>query len=242
MEPLMHNVFFTIFIALSCISGSAAALLEEQDYNREKKQLILELYGLGVLDFENFQDPSLPSSNYYVNFRNVISYPDTLKRLITLMEYQAEQLSFESVCGVPYAAIPYASNLACKLEKPLLMRRVHRKKYGKRKKIEGVIVPHTTCLVVEDVVCGGTSTMETVDDLLNERLNISDCIVVFDRQQGGVEYCAAKGVAMHPLFTIGDFMSVLEEEGVITFDFAQAVIEWAKAHQMPGYNWRLQYE
>lgn len=225
--------FLLIFMS---ITGSATALHSQQEYDREKTQLLLDLYQIGVLDFSNFEVPNSPTSNYYVNLRNIISYPDVQRRLITLMEYKAEELSFQSICGVPYAAVPFASNLAYKMEKPLLMRRTNRKKYGYRKKVEGIIVPGSACLVVEDTLCGGTSAMETIEDLVAEGLNVTDCIVVFDRQQGGVEYCGGEGVKMHPLFTISDFMTVLEATGFINADFASAVLDWTRAHQMPGVN------
>lgn len=41
--------------------------------------------------------------------------------------------------------------------------------------------------MVEDVITSGKSLLETIDEVENEGLNVSDIVVVLDRQQGGRE-------------------------------------------------------
>jgi uridine monophosphate synthetase len=211
-----------------------------RSYSQKERQLMLDLYEIGILNFDiESWKGSLPlSSPYYVDLRHIMSYPHIFKEVILSFKNKAKELSFESICGVPYAALPMAANLAYEIESPLIMRRTQRKGYGTNKKIEGLIVPHMRCLIIEDVVTTSTSLFETIRDLEEEEIVISDCIILFDRQQGGVEFAKEKGYNVHTIFTITDFMYILQEEGKINSNFAEAVVNWTRENQVPGVNWK----
>ncbi len=211
-----------------------------RSYTQKERQLMLDLYEIGILNFEVGSWKSyLPfSSPYYVDLRHIMSYPHIFKEVILSFKNKASELSFDSICGVPFAALPMAANLAYEIESPLIMRRNTRKEGGTNKKIEGLIVPHMSCLLIEDVVTTATSLFETIQDLEDEDIIISDCIILFDRQQGGVEFAKEKGYNVHTIFTITDFMYILQKEGKINSDFAEAVVNWTQKNQVPGVNWK----
>jgi uridine monophosphate synthetase len=206
-------------------------------YTTDERDLIIELYDSGVIRFDMEQLTPYANTDisdrspYYADFRHLISHPKIQKQIIKLLIKKAETLSYDIVCGVPYAALGLAANFSYELDIPLIMRRSHRKTYGTCKKIEGTFKPGMRCLLIDDVITTGSSMLETIQDLEQENLLVTDCLVLFDRQQGGVQRYKSRGYRVHPLFTIEDFMNVLQEYGKIDCAFAQKVLDWAKRHQ-----------
>lgn len=77
--------------------------------------------------------------------------------------------------------------------------------------------------MVEDVITSGKSLLETIDEVENEGLNVSDIVVVLDRQQGGREKLQEKGYNVHTLFTISEVVEILQEENQLTDDEVERI-------------------
>ncbi|AQX03737.1 orotidine-5'-phosphate decarboxylase [Elizabethkingia meningoseptica] len=177
-----------------------------------KRAFFLEAYKLGIIKFGRFTLKSGIESPFYVDLRPLASDPKILKHLSNYLLEMLPLDNFDLICGVPYAALPMATAMSLESYIPLIIKRKEAKAYGTKKLIEGIFQKGQNCLLVEDVITSGKSLLETIDEVENEGLNVSDIVVVLDRQQGGREKLQEKGYNVHTLFTISEVVEILQEE------------------------------
>lgn len=85
------------------------------------------------------------------------------------MDYiHQNSIEYQHICGVPYTALPVATLVSDREEKPMLIRRKETKSYGTKNTIDGKFNTGDVCLILEDIVTSGSSILETVKDLKNE--------------------------------------------------------------------------
>ncbi len=183
-----------------------------------KKEFFLECYKLGIIKFGRFTLKSGIESPFYVDLRPLASDPKILKLLANYLLDMLPLDNFDLICGVPYAALPMATAMSLESYLPLIIKRKEAKQYGTKKILEGIYTPGQNCLLVEDVVTSGTSLLETIPEIENEGIIVSDIVVVLDRQQGGKQLLESKGFRVHTLFTISEVCTMLKDEGHLTDD------------------------
>ena len=181
-----------------------------------KKYFFLEAYNLEIIKFGKFTLKSGIESPFYVDLRPLASNPKILKNLATHLLKILPSNDFDLLCGVPYAALPMATAMSLESNIPLIIKRKEAKSYGTKKLIEGIYKKNQNCLLIEDVITSGKSLLETIDEVENEGLKVSDIVVVLDREQGGKELLERKGYRVHSLFTITETVNILKEVGKIT--------------------------
>ena len=183
-----------------------------------KKEFFLECYKLGIIKFGRFTLKSGIESPFYVDLRPLASDPKILKHLANYLLEMLPLDNFDLICGVPYAALPMATAMSLESYIPLIIKRKEAKDYGTKKLIEGIYKKGQNCLLVEDVITSGKSLLETIPEIENEGISVSDIVVVLDREQGGKELLEGKGFRVHTLFTISEVCKMLKEEGHLTDD------------------------
>ena len=180
-----------------------------------KQQLINKLFDIGGIKFGNFTLKSGIQSPIYIDLRVTISYPEVLQTIADAMWNQIRNLDFDLICGVPYTALPIATAMTLKYNKPMLMRRKEVKNHGTRRAIEGSFIPGQRCIIVDDLVTNGTSVFETVAPLEQEGLEVTDIVVLLDREQGGKQHISDRGYTLHTVMTITELIKQLEQSGRI---------------------------
>ena len=93
--------------------------------------------------------------------------------------------------------------------------RKDRKEHGLQRWIEGPLLePGTPCLVVEDVVTTGGSTVRALERIGEQGLEVAGVVSVVDRLAGGAEAIeAAGGTPYRPLVTIDELYPERPDRG-----------------------------
>jgi len=135
------------------------------------------------------------TAQYYVDAKRAILLPETFAALGVLVAERARACRASAVGGVPVSAIPVACAAlaapdASLGDSPLrgFIVRKERKDHGLQRWIEGPPLDKgERCLLVEDVVTTGGSTIEAVRRVRAEGLTVAGVLSVLDRLAGGGE-------------------------------------------------------
>ncbi|XP_073329392.1 uridine 5'-monophosphate synthase [Pagrus major] len=187
--------------------------------------LILKLHDVNAVKFGEYKLKSGMMTPIYIDLRVLVSYPALMNQVSSLIyeRVQEEGLQFDSVCGVPYTALPLATIICSRHELPMLIRRKEAKDYGTKRLVEGSFREGDTCLIIEDTVTSGSSILETAEVLYKGGLKVTDAIVLMDREQGGVEMLASQGIKLHPIISMFKLLNVLLAAERIDAQTAQSV-------------------
>src|SRR5215204_4635387 len=147
-------------------------------------------------------------AQYYVDAKRAILLPDGFRALGELVRSAAEEAGARAVGGLTMGADPVAcSALAAGADVKAFFVRKDRKQHGLQRWIEGPeLQPGERCLIVEDVVTTGGSTVQAIERVLEEGFEVAGVVSVLDRLAGGGEAieAAAGGAPYTPLTTIDD--------------------------------------
>jgi orotate phosphoribosyltransferase len=127
------------------------------------------------------------TAEYYLDVKRAILLPDGFKALASLVAAEAERLGATAVGGTTMGADPIAcAALAGGADVKAFFVRKDRKEHGLQRWVEGPLLDDgERCLVVEDVVTTGGSTMHALERLRDEGRRVVGVVSVLDRLAGG---------------------------------------------------------
>lgn len=148
-------------------------------------------------------------ASYYVDAKRALLRPAAFRAAGELVAAAARELGATAVGGMTMGADPVAcAALAAPDGNDLVafFVRKQRKEHGLERWVEGpVLEPGTPCLVVEDVVTTGSSTVRAVERVLAEGLDVRGALCVVDRLAGGGDAIeTAGGAPFRALVTIDE--------------------------------------
>jgi orotate phosphoribosyltransferase len=148
------------------------------------------------------------TAQYYVDAKRAILLPEGFRALGELVAEEAAARGATAVGGMTMGADPVAcAALAAGSPVKAFFVRKEAKAHGLQRSIEGPLLdPGERCLVVEDVVTTGGSTVAAVERVLGEGYEVAGVVSVLDRLAGGAEAidAASKGAPYRALTTIDD--------------------------------------
>eukprot|EP00879_Flechtneria_rotunda_P003802 GHRR01004042.1.p1 GENE.GHRR01004042.1~~GHRR01004042.1.p1 ORF type:complete len:447 (+),score=159.94 GHRR01004042.1:160-1500(+) len=217
--------------APSTSSVAVKATSKEPLTQEEVEDLVLKLNKIGAVKFGGFKLKSGLLSPVYVDLRVIVSYPDVLEQVSRMMYSQIKDLDFDIICGVPYTALPIATCMSLGFGLPMVMRRKEVKDYGTKKAIEGAYTAGQKCLIVEDLVTSGASVLETLDPLQKEQLQVTDVVVLIDREQGGAVHLSKHSLRLHAAFKLSAMLDVLQKHNLVDDELAGNVRKFIADNQ-----------
>jgi orotate phosphoribosyltransferase len=132
-------------------------------------------------------------ASYYVDARRALLRPGGFRAAGVLIAAAAGEVGAAAVGGPATAAIPPACaalGVDAGAELVGFFVRGERKEHGLQRWVEGPVEPGTRCLVVEDTVTTGGSTVRAIERMREEGLEIAGAVAVVDRLSGGGEAIA----------------------------------------------------
>ena len=173
---------------------------------------LLDLFCQAAYKEGDFTLSSGQKSTYYINGKQVTLHAEgglMVGRLLLAMAPDGVNV----VAGLTLGADPIVSAVSIvgayeqRPITPLIVRKAA-KGHGTQAYIEGpTLQPGTSVVVLEDVVTTGKSAWQAVERLRSAGYTVDTILALVDRQQGGAEFYAQKGLTFEALFTIADIQA-----------------------------------
>jgi orotate phosphoribosyltransferase len=128
-------------------------------------------------------------AQYYVDAKRAILRPEGFSALAELVAEQARATGATAVGGLTMGAdAPACAALAGGADVKAFFVRKETKAHGLQRRIEGPpLGPGDRCLIVEDVVTTGGSTLQAIEAVREADLEICGVVTILDRLAGGAE-------------------------------------------------------
>lgn len=189
-----------------------------------------ELAKHGLIKFGKFKLKSGSMSPFYIDLREVQSYPSTLRAVTkAYCELLGEVEKGVFLAGVPEAGVPLATAVGYELGVPLLQPRKVVKDHGTKSAVEGAFESGDHVILIDDLITKGDSKIEAIDQVGLAGLVVDKFLVLVDRQQGGIELLKqTKNCDVLAAFTITELIDSLKNSGDIDDAKYQQIITFIK--------------
>jgi orotate phosphoribosyltransferase len=147
------------------------------------------------------------TAEYYVDAKRAILRPAGFRALGELLAAHAREWGATAVGGLTMGAdAPACAALAGGADVKAFFVRKEAKQHGLQRKVEGPpLEPGEACMIVEDVVTTGGSTIQAIEAVLAEGHRVVGVVTVLDRLAGGgARITAAAGGAPYAALTTID--------------------------------------
>ncbi|MDF1760709.1 MAG: phosphoribosyltransferase family protein [Coxiellaceae bacterium] len=175
----------------------------------DKQQLVEAIYHTGAVRFEPHTLSSGLEFPIYISLRQCVSTPIILTQLADALWAMLGSATFDSICGIPYGAIPMASYLATQYNIPMLLLRKERKNYAEKSLIDGIIQPQSHCLLVDDFITTGNTMHNAIEQMQAADIKVSMVATIIDTELGGTANIRDTGIQVMSLFTFKEFCDYL---------------------------------
>jgi orotate phosphoribosyltransferase/uridine monophosphate synthetase len=205
--------------------------------NNSNLWLAETLFRLGAIEFGEFTlGRTTDGSPVSLNVRKLIGHPTALWRAAHVIHEEVEALQamrnqqmeyFDLAAGVPLGGLHIATAYSLLAKIPMIY--LHPKPDGKQSEIEGVLEAGQKAIIMDDLVTGGGSIVETAERLRAADLIVKDAFVLIDRQVGARERLKAMGINLHSALTLEVILNYLMSSGMIEEEWYKRSMDFIQA-------------
>lgn len=150
-------------------------------------------------------------SRFYIDCKKVTLDAEGAFLVGRLLLDEIEDLDVDAVGGMTIGADPLAVATALlssgtEHQVGAFIVRKEPKPHGDAPYIEGNLPRGSRVVVVDDVLTGGRSTIQTIQILREAGCQVAGVVVLVDRKEGGRERLEALGIPVRSLFTVADLL------------------------------------
>ena len=204
----------------------------QKDRETKKVEMARILHKIDAFKFGLFKLTSGKVSPYYIDLRIVPSFPDAFRQICDFygeaITSQIGLKNFDRIAGVPIAGIPFASQIAYNLKKPFLYVRKGVRLHGRQRRVEGILISGDRVLLVDDLVTTGLTLKKAAEAVTAEGGIVKETVALLDREEGGKEKLAKRGIQLHALLKISEVANALYEIGAIDEQNLKTILKQIK--------------
>ncbi len=215
--------------------------MESGDKRVANLWLAEELWKLGAIQFGDFSLGTAVHSPVYVNLRLLISNPAALREAAEVMLAEVHTLQnmrhphlayYDLIAGVPFGGLHLATAFSLLSGTPMIY--LHPTRDGREQVIEGTYTSGQTVLIIDDLITGGRSVMQTAARLAAENLIVEDALILLDRQQGGQARLKRDGINLSAILTLESVIRYLgTSEKILPERYHECMEYLGRSHEMP---------
>lgn len=184
----------------------------------------------------NLQQPYTWASGWkspiYCDNRKVLSFPytrDFIKSEMCNLVFDKFP-DTDMLAGVATAGIPWGAMVADQLKLPYIYVRPKPKEHGLGNQIEGFYEKGQRVVVIEDLISTGKSSLQVVDVLKKEGLEVAGMVSIFTYGfQVAADAFTAANVVQYSLTNYGTLIDLAIEKGIVTTEQQDSLLNWRQS-------------
>ena len=171
-------------------------------------------------------------SPIYCDNRKVLSFPyvrDFIKSEMCNVIFEKFE-GADMLAGVATAGIPWGAMAADQLKLPYIYVRPKPKEHGLGNQIEGAYDTTNKILIIEDLISTGKSSLQVVDVLRNEGLDVVGMVSIFNYGFTlADEAFKAAGVPYYSLTNYASLIDLAVEKGEVDSKTQETLMQWRES-------------